>query len=169
MFAVERRRRTICIDIFQLAMPPHIARLLHVDLVTRAAKTNHAPNGRATKQRVIDIFLQWNNPAAPVSAVGSDKGDGATVGDSIANAVRAKPAEHHRMHRADAGTGQHRNGGFGNGREVNDDSIAFADLVTLQSIREMADFVMKLLVGERSLVAWLPLPENCCLVSARAG
>ena len=140
-----------------------------MDSVTRAAKNNHAPNGRATKQRVIDIFLQWNNPAAPVSAVGSDKGDGATVGDSIANAVRAKPAEHHRMHRADAGTGQHRNGSFGNGREVNDDSIALVDLVPFQHIRETADFVMKLLVGERSLVTWFPLPDNRGFISARAG
>ncbi len=57
MFAVERGGRTICIDIFQLPMPPHVAPFLHVDVVAGAAKNDHAFYGRPAVQRVIHVFL----------------------------------------------------------------------------------------------------------------
>ena len=95
VFGVERRWRTICIDIFQLAMPPHIATFLHVDFVSGPAKNDHMFDGRAAAERVIDIFFQWHNCAAPICAIGRDQSDGPAVGDSIANAVGAKSAEDH--------------------------------------------------------------------------
>ena len=71
------------------------------------------------------------------------------------------------MHRADSRAGQHRNRGLGNVRQINDDAIAFFDVVPFQYIRETADFAMQLLIGERALVAGFAFPNYCRLVPAR--
>src|SRR4029453_17232467 len=71
------------------------------------------------------------------------------------------------MHRADARTGQHRDRSLRNIRQINNNAIALLDFVSFQDVRESADFVMQLLIGESALVAWFALPENRCLVSAR--
>ncbi len=169
MFAVERRRRTICIDILQLAMPPDIPAFLHVDFVSCAAKNNHMFNGCVATQCVIDIFFQRHNSTAPICAIGRDQSDGAAVSDSVANAVRTKSAKDDRMHRTDACAGQHRDCGLGNIWQINDHAIALLDLVPFQHIREAANFVMQLLVSERALIARFALPENRRFIPARAG
>src|SRR5205814_8162203 len=128
MFAVERRWRTIRIDIFQLAMPPDIALLLHVNFVSRAAKNDHPLNGCLAAQRVIGVFLQWHNSTAPICAIRGDQSDGAAVSDPVAKAIRAKSPKNHRMHCADAGAGQHAYGGSGVVRETNTDPVALHGL-----------------------------------------
>ena len=140
-----------------------------MDLVPGAAKNDHAFHGSLLPQRIVHIFLQRNDCTAAISAVRRDDGDRAAVRNAISNAVRAESTEDNRMHRADAGTGQHRDGRFRNRWQINDDAIALADLVSLQNIREPADFVVELLVGECALVARLTFPENRCFVAARAG
>ena len=44
MLAIERRRRTIRIHVFQFPMPPNIAAFFHVDVVSGATKNNHSPD-----------------------------------------------------------------------------------------------------------------------------
>ena len=73
------------------------------------------------------------------------------------------------MHRADSRAGQHRNRCLGNVRQINDDAIAFLDVVAFQHIREAADFAMQLLIGERALVAGFAFPNYCRLVPTRSG
>ena len=41
MLAIERDRRAIGVDVFELAMPPDIAAFLDVNLVSGAAKNDH--------------------------------------------------------------------------------------------------------------------------------
>src|SRR5437899_81072 len=71
------------------------------------------------------------------------------------------------MHRADPRARQHGNCGLRNIRKINDHPIALSDVVSLQHIREMANFAMQLLVGERASVTRFSLPDNCCLVPTR--
>ena len=71
------------------------------------------------------------------------------------------------MHCADSRAGQHRNRRLGNVRQINDDAIAFFDVVPFQHIREAADFAMQLLIGERALVARFAFPNYCGLVPTR--
>ena len=71
------------------------------------------------------------------------------------------------MHRADPRTRQHGNCGLGNIRQINDNAVAIPDVVSLQHIREAANFVMQLLVGERAFVTRFALPDNCRFVPAR--
>src|SRR6266513_1963607 len=73
------------------------------------------------------------------------------------------------MHRADSRAGQHRNRCLGNVRQMNDDAIAFFDVVPFQYIRETADFAMQLLISEGALVAGFAFPNYCGLVPTRPG
>ncbi len=102
-------------------------------------------------------------------AIRCDHRNRAAVDNAITNAVGAKSTEDHRMHRANPRARQHGNRGLGNIREVNDDAIALFDVVPFQHIREAANFVMQLLVGERALVARFALPENGRFIPARTG
>ena len=85
MFAVDRRWRTIVIHVLELAMPPNIAALFHVDFIVRALEDNHPLHRCASPQRVIHIFFQRNNAAPPITSVRGDQRDRATVGNPIAN------------------------------------------------------------------------------------
>src|SRR5262245_25661722 len=71
------------------------------------------------------------------------------------------------MHCADSCAGQHRDRCLGNIRQINDDAIAFFDVVPFEHIRKAADFSMQLLIGERALVAGLALPNYCRFVPTR--
>jgi len=73
------------------------------------------------------------------------------------------------MDGANPRAGQHGNRGLGNIRQINDDPIAFFDVVSLQDIREAANFAMQLLVGEGAFVARFAFPHDCRLVAARPG
>src|SRR5438067_1027123 len=169
MLAVERCRRTVCIDIFQFPVPPDVAAFFYVNFASRATKNDHAFDRRATAQRVVHIFFQWHDSAAAISAISSYDRDCAAVGNAITNAVRAKSAKDDRMHCTDACAGQHRNRSLGNIWQINDDAVALLDLVPFQHVREPADFVMQLLIGKRALVARFTLPDDCRFISARAG
>ena len=85
MLAVESSRWAIIIDIFQLAMPPNVAPFLHVDIIVRALKNNHALDRCPAAERVIHIFFERNNSAAAIAAVGRDQRDRAAVVNPIAN------------------------------------------------------------------------------------
>src|SRR5262249_42472851 len=167
MLAVDGNWWAICIHVLQFPMPPNVAPFLHLDVVSRASKNNYAAHRGAVAERVIHVFLQWYNPAATIRAIGGDQRNRAAVIDPIADAVSTESAEDYGMHCADACAGQHRNGCFGDVRQVNDDAIAFFDAVPFQHICEAADFTMQLLIGEGALVAGFALPNDCRFVPAR--
>src|SRR6266487_518872 len=71
------------------------------------------------------------------------------------------------MHRTDPRAGEHGDRGLRNIWEINDDTIAFFYVVSLQDIREAANFAMQLLISKRTFVAGFAFPDNCRLVPAR--
>src|SRR5205823_9855073 len=73
------------------------------------------------------------------------------------------------MDRADSRARQHRNRCFRNGREINNDAVAFADFVPLQNVGESANLAMQLLISEGAFLARLTFPQNCRLVAAVGG
>ena len=93
MFAIERDRRTLGIDIFQLLMPPDVAAFFHVDLVAGAPKNDHPSDRGFAPQCVVDVFLQRNNCPATIPAIGRHHGNGFAVFDSIPDALRAESTE----------------------------------------------------------------------------
>ena len=71
------------------------------------------------------------------------------------------------MHGTDPRAGEHGDRGFRNIWEINDDTIGFFYFVSLQDIREAANFAMQLLISKGTLVAGFAFPDNCRLVPAR--
>ncbi len=79
------------------------------------------------------------------------------------------------MCRADAGAGEHRDGGFGDKRQVDDDPVAFDDAVAFENVREPADLAVQIGVRQDALFAHLARPSRLAfpndrgLVAARPG
>ena len=71
-------------------------------------------------ERVVDVLLQWHDRAAAEAAVGRDDHLRLRIKNAIRDRLRAEPAEHDRMHRADARAGEHRDGRLGDHRQIND-------------------------------------------------
>src|SRR5450432_922883 len=97
MLAIEWDSRTMRVDIFQLAMPPDVAAFLDVDLVAGASENDHALDRRLALQRFIDVLLERDDRAAPITAIRRDDRGCAAIRDAVANAIGAEPAEDDRM------------------------------------------------------------------------
>ncbi len=67
--------------------------------------------------------------------------------------VRGKPAEHHRMHGADAGAGQHRHRRLRHHRHIDQHPVALADAETGQRAGEPRHLVAQLVIAETSDLA----------------
>ena len=167
VLTIEGHRRTGGTDVVQFPVPPHIAAFLDMDVVSRAAKDDHlADRVRTRGKGVIHILLQRHDLAPAIAAIRRNHERGLGIGDAILDRFRAEPAEDHRVHRADPGTGEHGDGRLGNHRHINQNAVAFFNFVPLQHVGEKADFPVKLLVSERPLFARLPFPQDRGLVLA---
>src|SRR4030095_9465190 len=140
MLRIYCDRLAISIHIFQFAMPPNVATFFHVNLSSGSSKNDHSSDRGSAAEGVIDILLQGHNRTAPVAAVCRDQCNRAAISNAIANAICAETAEDHRVNGADPCTGEHGDRGFGNSGQINDNAIAFADLVSFENIGEPTDF-----------------------------
>jgi len=75
----------------------------------------------------IDIGLQGHSLTTAQPFVGGDDQAGVAVANAAGEAVGRESAEHDRMDRADAGAGQHGEGGFGDHRQIERHPVATAD------------------------------------------
>ena len=92
--------------------------------------------------------LERDLASAAEPLVGGDHDLRAGVDDAIAQRLGAEAAEHHRVHRADAGAGQHRVGRLGDHRHVDADPVALADAELQQDVRHPRDLVLQLPIGD---------------------
>jgi hypothetical protein len=119
------------------------------------------------------LFLQRDDAAAAESAVGGDDEFGLAVENAVGHGLGAEAAEDDGMDGADAGAGEHGDGGFRDHGQIDDDAVAFLDAVALEDVGEEADFAMELLIGEGAFFAGLAgaggfaLPDQGCLVGDR--
>ena len=63
------------------------------------------------------------------------------------------------MNRADSRAGQHGDGRFRDGGQINDDAIAFANAVSEEDVGETAYLTVQLLIGERAPSLPVRLPR----------
>ena len=70
---------------------------------------------------------------------------------------------------ADAGTGEHRNGCFGNHWHVKRHQITFAETQRLQRIGGFAHLSVQLAIAESTDISRLSLPNQACFVGCRTG
>ncbi len=82
---------------------------------------------------------------------------GVGVLDTGGQRVRGEAAEDHGVRGADAGAGQHRDGGLGDHRHVDGDPVALLDTQLQQGVGGLGDLVLELGVGQGAAVAGLAL------------
>jgi hypothetical protein len=99
------------------------------------------------------FFFSWTTAPRrkPPSAVMMS--DRAAVGDAVGDRMGAEAAEDHGMDGADAGAGEHGDGGFGNEGEVDEDAVALGDAVAFEDVGEAADLAVELFVREGAFLA----------------
>src|SRR5690606_13842764 len=115
----------------------------------------------------VDVRLELDDRAAAPAAVGGDDHLSLAVVDAVLDRLGAEAAENNGVRSAEARAGQHRHDRLADHRHVDRDAIAAADAHALEDVRELADLVVQLLVGQRLLVAWLALEYQRGLVLPR--
>ena len=100
--------------------------------------------------------------------VGGDHRARVAVVDAVGERVRGEAGEDDGVDGADAGAGQHGEGGLGDHRQVDDHAVALADAEALEHVGHAADFGVKLAVGDvpGRLGGVVGLPEDGGLVAA---
>ena len=167
---LARRRR-----VGHQLMPPVIAPVLHagervvVDAAVPALDDDDVLDRRALFERLVGVPLERHERTAAIAAVGRDEQLRLRVVDAIAQRFGRESAEHHRVNRADARAGEHRDRHFGHERHVDRHSIASLDAELLQNVRELLDFDVQVPVRQRAAVAGLSFPDERRLVAARSG
>ena len=111
-------------------------------------------------QGFVDVGFQRYRLAAPAAFVGANHHPAAGVVDPVLEGFGGKAAEHHAVHRADAGAGEHGHRAFRNHRQVQADAVAPSNALVLEHIGKAADRLMEFAVGELALLAgFIAFPE----------
>src|SRR5262245_22268260 len=143
-----------------------VAPRLHMNLILATFDDDHLLDARTVLDRLVYGRLELDHSAATKAPVGRDYGLRLRVIDAVFQRFGREAAEDYRVRGADAGAGQHGNGQFGDHRHINGYAITFIDAQRPQHIREVADLLMELLVGEGPRVARFALPDDGGLVLA---
>ena len=135
-----------------------VAAVLHVDGLVDALHDDDVLDGRRGRERGVDVGLEHRRRAAAEAAVGGDDHLALGVVDAVDERVGAEAAEHHRVRRADAGAGQHRDRQLGDHRHVDADAVALGDAEALEDVGEALHLGVQVGVGDGAGVARLALP-----------
>ena len=108
---------------------------------------------RRKVNRGIEQWLVLDHLARARACIRTDDHARRGVIDARGETVGGKAAEHDRMDRADACTGQHGERGFRNHRQVNQHAVAPSDAQRLQARRHAVDLAMELAIRVRDLQA----------------
>jgi hypothetical protein len=151
-------------------VPPKIAALLHIEGeigVVLDAFDDDAGLDIGIHLRVGGVHslvgdrFHRHRLVAAVCAVASDQSLAGGVDDTVGKGFGGEAAEDDRMHRADAGAGQHREGQFGDHRHIDRDAVALFDAARFEHIGEFADFGVHFAVGEGGVFTGLiAFPDN---------
>ena len=119
---------TVVVPVHVLAGTTH-----HHDLLHRLALVRSLVAG------LVDRGLERRRGTAAVAAVGGDDHVRLAVDHARGEGLGGEAAEDDRVDRADAGAGQHRDGGLGDHRQVDRDGVALADAQVGERVGGPAD------------------------------
>ena len=126
-----------------------VAAGLHRHVAAGDLHHDHVLDARAGLQRLVRIGLQRHLAPAAAALIGGDQHRALAVLDAVGQAVRREAAEHDGMHRAEPGAGEHRHRRLDHHRQIDRDPVAALDAEPLQRVRQPADLVVQLAVGDR--------------------
>ena len=142
-------------------VPPQVPAVHPLDVVVATLDDQHARHGaRTVGECGIHGGFQGEDLALAPAAVGGDDQLGFGVVDAAAQALGAEAAEHHRVHRAEPGDGEHGDDRLRHNRHVDRDPVALADAERRDRIGGALDLGGQLRVGEADGVAVLALPVD---------
>ena len=170
IFRAHRGDGAIGGDAFCRLVIIDVAPFLHGDGPAGALHHQNLGNAWALFERRIDIGLERHLAATAQAFVGGDHHRTAGVADAAGKAVGREAGEDDRMHRADAGSCQHGEGGFRNHRQIDGEAIAPPDAGSLQYVGKAADLLLKLAIGDGALFGGVvALPQDRHLVWRAVG
>ena len=156
---VEDEERVLGADPFRLAgvgllgdelVQPQVARRRECDVAAGALVDDDVADAFAAahRQRFVDDRLERQVAAAAGLLVGRDHGDRTRIDDPLLQRLGREPAEHDRMRRADPGAGLHRHHALDRHRHVDEHAVALLDAERLEPVREAANPLVELAVGD---------------------
>src|SRR6266513_2127651 len=158
VFALARFGRTLGLLAVDDLVPPDITTLGPGHFLLRATDDEHLLDGLCLRDRVVGVLLQRDCGALAIATVGRDQDLGLGVDDATGERFRRESTEHDRERRADPGAGEHRGRELRDHRHVDRDAVAFLDAKLLQRVGGAGCHIEKVLIGDSSAVAGLPLP-----------
>mmetsp|Transcript_74069 Transcript_74069/g.197453 ORF Transcript_74069/g.197453 Transcript_74069/m.197453 type:complete len:265 (+) Transcript_74069:1676-2470(+) len=114
---------------------------------------------------LVDDLLEVDHLASAHHTVGSDEDLGLGVQETSANCLGRETTEHNRVHSTNTGACQHGDGELENHGKVDGHNVALLNTKRLQNISELADLILKLLVGHILLLSIIALPNVSNLVA----
>ena len=120
-------------------------------------------------QRRIDIGFKRNGLAAAQALVSRNYDAGLAILDPARQCIGGKASEHHRMHSANARTGQHGNRRFGHHRQIKRYPVTLGNAVCLEGIGKFAYIVVQLAIGDLAagIGRIIRLPDDGHIIAAR--
>jgi hypothetical protein len=134
---LHRLGRTVGAHLHKFVVQPNIPAGRPRHLIAGAAHDQHLFVALAFFQGFVGILFERDGAAPAHPLIGGDDELRIGVNDAARQAVGREAAKYHRMHRADAATGEHGVGRFGNHRQINGDPVAFLDAVGFEHVGEL--------------------------------
>lgn len=138
-------------------VPPHVAGVVEGDVLAGAAHDEDVFDVAGLLDGFVDGGFEGGGLAAAVAAVAGDDDLGVGVLDAGGERVGGEAAEDDGVGGADAGAGQHGDGGLGDHRHVDGDPVALADAEVEEGVRGAGDLVLEFGVGDGAAVAGFAL------------
>ncbi len=145
-------------------MPPMVPAFHHGHVVFGPLDDQYILNGRAALEGFIDRFLQRHNAASTPATIGGDNAAHVGIVYPITDGRSGETTKDDGVHGADASTGQHGDGQFGDHGHIDSHTIALFHAHLLQAVGCLANAAVQLLIGEDDLLARLPFPDDGGLV-----
>ena len=167
VLGIETFRLVLCGGVPGFLMPPMVPPRLHGNVIAGALDDEDVRDLAVFLQRLVHDGLEGDNFPAPPSAVRRDDRGGSGVLKPVEDGLGGETAEYDIVHRANAGAGEHRDGGLRDHRHVDQDAILRFHPARQQDVGELADLAVELGIGDGAGIARLSLPDDRSLVRAR--
>ena len=142
-------------------MVPDVPAVDPVGVASGALNHDDAINAVNLLQCRVDVAFERHGLAATDALIGGDHHAACCVIDAIFERLGGEATEDDRVDGTDARTGQHGEGRLGNHRHIDTDTVALADPLCPQRIRESTDLNLEFLIGKRLAVSGvISLPDN---------
>src|SRR5262245_1101303 len=99
---------------------------------------------------VVGKSLEWYDLTSPIAAIRRDDRDFCRIIDPIPQRLCREATKYDRMDGADPCAGKHRDGGFGDHREIDRDPVPAADTEGLEHVRGAIHFASEVPIGQDS-------------------